>query len=433
MPNCSNIVENTVWNIHSTMNLIKVICFCLLLYVLGYSVGGDNSSSNFYQVKRYLHNLLLQNYSKDIHPVLDHKKPVTIYVVVFLKAIINYDEIGGTLSMSLGLELSWTDELLKWNPASYHNISALRIPSSEVWTPRLFSPNAFDTFSIDMDNSRSVVYLCNGTSKYTVGVRSSTLCSPNSRYFPFDTQKCHIEIVTLATYYEEIFVANHVNEHVFEENPVWKLESIKLFVDNDEEMYTSVLRIIIKIQRRHSFFMVNIFAPIIFLAFVNLFVFMLPVESGERVSYAITVLLSFTVFLSLLTDYIPKSSLTISLFSIYMFTVLAYSSLITLSVVIISDIHFTVEGQSPKSILSRMVVGIMRGPKTKIRNVVTEVTPTDIHTDNEEKQTNYSDTDYKTISCTLDKVFINVYAILFVLITIFFMTFIGVEPQAEQN
>lgn len=415
------------------MNLIKGICFGLLLYVLGYSIGEDTLSSNFYQVKRNLHAFVLQNYSKDIHPVLDHKKPVTISVIVFPKAIINYDEIGGTLSMSLGLELSWTDELLRWDPASFHNISALRIPSSKVWTPSLFGPNAFDTFSIDADNSRSVVYLYDGTSKYAVGVRSSTLCSPISRYFPFDTQTCHIEIVTLATYYEEIFVTDHVKEHLFEENPIWKLQSIKIFVDNDEKTYASVLRIMVKLQRRHSFFMVNIFAPVVFLAFVNLFVFMLPVESGDRVSYAITVLLSFTVFLSLLTDYIPKSSLTISLFSMYMFTVLAYSSLITLSVVIISDIHFTDEGQSPKSILSRMVVGIMRGPKTKIRNVVTEVTPTDIHMDNEKEQTKHSVTDYKTISCTLDNVFINVYAILFVLITIFFMTFIGMEPQAEQN
>jgi hypothetical protein len=57
-------------------------------------------------------------------------------------------------------------------------------------------------------------------------------------------------------------------------------------------------------------------------------VFILPVESGERVSYAITVLLSIAVFLTLVGDNIPKSSKPMSLFSYYLMSNLILSTVI---------------------------------------------------------------------------------------------------------
>lgn len=67
----------------------------------------------------------------------------------------------------------------------------------------------------------------------------------------------------------------------------------------------------------------------------------------------------------------------------------------------------------------------MKGQKIKTRNVVTEVTPVDVHVDNEKKQKLHID--YKTLSCTLDNIFKNIYAVFFLLVTIFFMTFIAFE------
>lgn len=65
--------------------------------------------------------------------------------------------------------------------------------------------------------------------------------------------------------------------------------------------------------------------------------------------------------------------------------VLVYSFLIMLSVVIIFDIYFIVEGLFLKFVFFRMVVGIMRSLKIKIWNVVIEVIFIDIYIDNEEK------------------------------------------------
>ena len=71
-----------------------------------------------------------------------------------------------------------------------------------------------------------------------------------------------------------------------------------------------------------------------FLAFLNTLVFMLPCESGERMSYAITVLLSFAVFLTLVSEHLPKTSEPMSVLSYYMMLILVLSTLTCLAVIL---------------------------------------------------------------------------------------------------
>ncbi|XP_078315005.1 5-hydroxytryptamine receptor 3A-like [Crassostrea virginica] len=387
------------------------------------------SEEGSYNAQRYLLTRVLQNYSKDIRPVSNHMDPIEVSINVMPKALINYDERNGVLSMFLALELSWTDEILKWDPSINHNISFLRIPSTQVWRPRLFCSNAIDNIAMDKATSDNVLYDYTGSAIFLMGLQSSTLCPPNSMYFPFDIQVCNIDVISSLSFYEETFIANAVIYDVFEQNPLWDLLNIRISIVKIKGGQVSIFRIIVKLQRRYAFFMVTIFSPIVFLAIVNLFVFVIPVDSGERVSYAITVLLSFTVFLSLVTDNTPKSSLTISLFSVYMFTVLLYSFLITLSVVVILDIHFSNKDQAPKWNLSKMVVWGLKKQRSKIQRSFITVLPKTDDTEYAEKitKTDDIDIDYKMISLELDKFFIRFYSLLFTLITVTFMTVIALN------
>ena len=149
--------------------------------------------------------------------------------------------------------------------------------------------------------------------------------------------------------------------------PCWELLNIRIYTVRNEQGGFEICRIMVKLQRRHAFLMVNIFSPFLLLTIVNLFVFMVPMDSAGSVSYAITVLLSFTVFLSLVKANTRKSSLTVSLFSVYMLMVLFYSFLITISVVVISDIHFTKVGHTANWNLSRTVVWGLKKQKFKIQ------------------------------------------------------------------
>jgi hypothetical protein len=57
-----------------------------------------------------------------------------------------------------------------------------------------------------------------------------------------------------------------------------------------------------------GYYLLNLILPIWVLGILNLFVFLLPPESGERVAYSITVLLSIVVFLTITSNSLPGTS-----------------------------------------------------------------------------------------------------------------------------
>ena len=63
-------------------------------------------------------------------------------------------------------------------------------------------------------------------------------------------------------------------------------------------------------SRRPTYFIWNVFLPVIALSLLGQLTFFVPVESGERLSYTLTVLLSLSVYSSSTTSIMPRSSLT---------------------------------------------------------------------------------------------------------------------------
>ena len=64
------------------------------------------------------------------------------------------------------------------------------------------------------------------------------------------------------------------------------------------------------IHRRPVYYVFNLVVPKVILALLSAFVFIIPADSGEKISYAITILLAFFIFLLLLSDtYHPHKAL----------------------------------------------------------------------------------------------------------------------------
>jgi len=93
-------------------------------------------------------------------------------------------------------------------------------------------------------------------------------------------------------------------------------------------------------KRRPAFYVVNIVLPVMFLMALNSCVFVLPSESGERVSYSITVLLAITVFMTLTGDNLPKTSEPMSLLSYFLMFDLVFSSVICVVTMLGLRLHF---------------------------------------------------------------------------------------------
>ncbi|KAK0048071.1 neuronal acetylcholine receptor subunit beta-4, partial [Biomphalaria pfeifferi] len=73
------------------------------------------------------------------------------------------------------------------------------------------------------------------------------------------------------------------------------------------------VKFIIELMRKRTFYVLNTIIPVVMLSLLNVLVFLLPASSGEKMALAVTVLLSFTVYLSIISEVMPKTSESISI------------------------------------------------------------------------------------------------------------------------
>lgn len=94
-----------------------------------------------------------------------------------------------------------------------------------------------------------------------------------------------------------------------------------------------------RLRRRSRYLLTNLILPIVFMALINLLVFILPAESGERVSFSVTVLLALAVYMTIVGENLPKTSEPMSVLSFYLLTIMLMSVCITVTTVINLQIY----------------------------------------------------------------------------------------------
>jgi hypothetical protein len=142
-------------------------------------------------------------------------------------------------------------------------------------------------------------------------------CESNTKFYPMDTQSCYIKVSGWAYTSTEIvliFNVNAVDKSFYSENGEWDLltaDAYKSDLSAKDGKRFSTLSFLIKLQRRLLFHIVNTLFPVALMALLIPFVFKLPVVSGDKVGFSLTVLLSYAVYLTLISDNIPSTSVTV--------------------------------------------------------------------------------------------------------------------------
>ncbi|XP_068098286.1 5-hydroxytryptamine receptor 3A-like [Hyperolius riggenbachi] len=144
-----------------------------------------------------------------------------------------------------------------------------------------------------------------------------TVCNLNIYYFPFDQQNCTLTFGSWMHTMEDVTVdfLNNVSslevpESYYDNDGEWDL--VKAFTKRQEFLDDGVMRFsetkyFIVIKRRSTFYVINLILPSMFLIFMDIVGFYLPPESGERVSFKITLLLGYSVFLIIASDQLPAN------------------------------------------------------------------------------------------------------------------------------
>ena len=83
------------------------------------------------------------------------------------------------------------------------------------------------------------------------------------------------------------------------------------------------------------YYVMTVCVPIIVLSILNCMVFVLPPDSGEKISFCLTILLAYMVYMSFLSDSLPRTSKTTSHLVVYVSLMICLSFLSVFNSVIV--------------------------------------------------------------------------------------------------
>jgi len=274
----------------------------------------------------------LKGYNPLARPV-EGSDAVTLYFGMGLIQILQIIEVEQTMKINVWLRMIWSDSRLSWDADEYDGVPNIRLPFDSVWNPEivLFN-NANGVYEVNYKSN--VVVYPDGTILWVPPALFVSTCSIDVRYFPFDEQICEMTFGSWTYNSEQVSMAWYdgwpgepfavMTDYV--RSGSWDITIAPGIIKTDPHRKVTNTIFYLHLRRKTLFFIINLIIPCVVIAVLCWFTFILPSTSGEKVGYAITLLLGLMVFLLLLFTVLPATSETVPLMAqfllfIYIFNV----------------------------------------------------------------------------------------------------------------
>ena len=302
-----------------------VLGFCALLVEAGTLQDVNNIRAE-----------ILQNYSTESLPVQNQSHVLYMDAMFYLRSIIDVDELSGQVVTGFGLGLFWKDTSLDWDPSDFNGQDKIQVDNHRVWMPNLIVGNPGIRQERFGNGDEKVEIYSSGMVRWVGGSVQYTICEIDVTYFPFDEQVCHIDIA-LYEYGERLRFRPQISEIDLEyyiENGVWRIAKTTLGTYTEYDGHIQSLRGTLYIKRRAMFYIFNILLPVMILVVLNSIVFLLPSGSGERIGFAVTILLAIAVYMTIISEKLPETSNPLCILNYVMMAYLVQSAEICLLTVV---------------------------------------------------------------------------------------------------
>ncbi|XP_072164228.1 neuronal acetylcholine receptor subunit alpha-10-like [Diadema setosum] len=296
--------------------------------------------------QKELSNYLLDDYgSPTLRPVKNVSQPVQVFFRILIAQVIDFNEKEQQITINGWRRMSWLDHFLKWDKEDYGGIDTLEVSPVSIWLPDVKLLENIDKDFQSEDAVNAIVQSDGMVEWYTPMVISSS-CKINVRYFPFDTQTCVLTFGSWAydTMSLDLNYSDDATQNVFLNNGVWDLRTImverelRFFSCCEHPFSYVVVRLVL--QRRYEFYVFNMVAPCIMLSAINALVFLVPPESGEKISFSVANLLASILFQQLIGELMPPLGDEIPLLGMFfLFMVLMSCLALGASVMILRLYH----------------------------------------------------------------------------------------------
>uniref|UniRef100_UPI00398F158D neuronal acetylcholine receptor subunit alpha-3-like n=1 Tax=Pristiophorus japonicus TaxID=55135 RepID=UPI00398F158D len=250
------------------------------------------------------------------------------------------------METNLWLKHIWNDYKLRWDPAEYGGIKFIRVPSEKIWRPDIVLYNNADG-NFQVNAMTKIMLAFDGTVTWIPPAIFKSSCRMDVTFFPFDYQNCSMKFGSWTHDKAKIdlaMVGSEINRKDFWESHEWDIIEAPGYKHDIkynccEEIYTDITYSIY-IRRMPLFYTVNMIVPCLMISFLTVLVFYLPSDSGAKVTLCTSVLLSLTVFLLVITESIPSTSLVIPLIGEYLLFTMIFVILSIVITVFVLNVHY---------------------------------------------------------------------------------------------
>ncbi|XP_008325889.1 acetylcholine receptor subunit beta [Cynoglossus semilaevis] len=323
----------------TSRDLLLLTCFLCTLSTLGGATEMENT----------LMKKIFQKYNLKVRPAPTPQDRVVVRVGMILSSFVGLNMKNEEMSTVVVMNLEWTDYRLSWKPKEYDGIEVLRIPSGKIWLPDIVLINNNDGV-FDVALHVHVQVYSNGKVTWTPPAQYCSSCGVQVAYFPFDWQNCSMKFRSYTYDSTEIDLQHALDsrgkeireiiiDESYSEGGEWIIKHKASRKVVSEDNYEDMVFFLV-IERKPLYYVLNIILPCILITIIAIFNFYLPPDAGEKMGLSINVLLTLTVFLLLLADKIPETSLGVPIIVNYiMFTMILVTFSVILSVVVLNLHH----------------------------------------------------------------------------------------------
>lgn len=362
------------------MDLTEMLARLLLLFVGPVLANPD--------AKR-LYDDLLSNYNRLIRPVSNNSDKVVVKMGLKLSQLVDLNLKDQILTTNFWVETEWRDDKLKWDPMEYGGVGEINVPSEIIWLPDIILYNNADGDYQITTMTKATLYNT-GQVKWEPPAIFKSSCDIDVRYFPFDEQTCWlkfgswtfdgfmIDLSHIAAQKDSDHVEQGIDLTEYFLNVEWDIlqvpaERHEKFYPCCPEPYPDIF-FYLKIRRKPLFYIVNLIIPCVGIFYLSILVFYLPSQSKEKMSLAIAILVTQTLYFTLVIEVIPATSLTLPLLGRYLLFSMVLVAVNVCLAIIVLNLHYrkpSTHKMPPwvRRILLRKMPGVllMRVPKQVVK------------------------------------------------------------------
>ncbi|KAK1799009.1 hypothetical protein P4O66_007279 [Electrophorus voltai] len=201
-------------------------------------------------------------------------------------------------SSCIKINMEWKDPDMTWSDSQYR-FKELVLPANKIWTPKLTVDNAI---YLDVKPlSDDAVVRNDGTVNYAILIYTIVECGIDLLTYPFARGTCPVALNGWNQSSCELQLLYGSVTFVAADRGEWQTVSVELYESNRNYLQ------VVNMSSNPFKALVSLVLPSALIMVADLVSFALPLDGGKRSSFKITLVLSFTMFLLILTDYIPDN------------------------------------------------------------------------------------------------------------------------------